>query len=80
VTQVVWAPQAIQDVEAIGAHIAQNSSHYAALVVERLVAAIEASQTIPALDASYLSLARSQSERSSTVTRWSSTSRPPSSA
>jgi toxin ParE1/3/4 len=41
VTQVVWAPQAIQDVEAIRAHIARDSTHYAHLVVERLVAAIE---------------------------------------
>jgi plasmid stabilization system protein ParE len=41
VTQVVWAPQAIQDVEAIRTHIARDSTHYAHLVVERIVAAIE---------------------------------------
>ena len=40
-TRVVWAPQAIQDVEAIRAHVARDSSHYADLVVERLVAAVE---------------------------------------
>jgi toxin ParE1/3/4 len=41
VTQVIWAPQAIQDVEAIRTHIARDSPHYADLVVERLVAAVE---------------------------------------
>jgi addiction module RelE/StbE family toxin len=41
VTQVIWAPQAIQDVEAIRAHVARDSVHYADLVVERIVAAVE---------------------------------------
>jgi len=41
VTRVVWAPQAIQDVEAIRAHVARDSAHYADLIVERLVAAVE---------------------------------------
>ncbi len=40
-TQVLWAPQAIQDVEAIRAHVARDSTHYADLVVERIVAAVE---------------------------------------
>ena len=40
-TQVVWAPQAIQDVEAIRAYVARDSTHYADLVVERIVAAVE---------------------------------------
>ena len=40
-TQVLWAPQAIQDVEAIRAHVARDSTHYAALVVERIVEAVE---------------------------------------
>ena len=40
-TQVIWAPQAIQDVEAIRAHVARDSAHYADLVVERIVAAVE---------------------------------------
>jgi addiction module RelE/StbE family toxin len=47
VTQVVWAPQAIQDVEAIRAHIGRDSVHYADLVVERLVAAVERLQDHP---------------------------------
>ena len=46
-TQVVWAPQAIQDVEAIRAHVARDSAHYADLVVERLVAAVERLQDHP---------------------------------
>ena len=40
-TRVIWAPQAIQDVEAIRAHVARDSAHYADLVVERIVAAVE---------------------------------------
>ena len=46
-TRVIWAPQAIQDVEAIRAHIARDSAHYADLVVERLVAAVERLQNHP---------------------------------
>jgi len=41
VTQVVWAPQAVQDVEAIRAHVGRDSPHYADLLVERLIAAVE---------------------------------------
>jgi len=41
VTQVVWAPQAIQDVEAIRAHVGRDSLHYADLLVQRLIAAVE---------------------------------------
>jgi plasmid stabilization system protein ParE len=40
VTKVIWAPQAIDDVEAIRAHAARDSTHYADLVVERIVAAV----------------------------------------
>jgi mRNA-degrading endonuclease RelE of RelBE toxin-antitoxin system len=36
VTRVVWAPQAIEDVEAIRAHVARDSARFADLVVERL--------------------------------------------
>ncbi len=46
-TQVIWAPQAIQDVEAIRAHVARDSTHYANLVVERIVAAVERLQEHP---------------------------------
>jgi toxin ParE1/3/4 len=47
VTQVIWAPQAIQDVEAIRAHVARDSAHYAGLVVERIVGAVERLQEHP---------------------------------
>ena len=40
-TRVIWAPQAIQDVDAIRAYVARDSVRYADLVVERLVAAVE---------------------------------------
>jgi addiction module RelE/StbE family toxin len=40
VTRIVWAPQAIEDVEAIRAYVARDSPHYADLVVERLVSAV----------------------------------------
>jgi plasmid stabilization system protein ParE len=41
VTRLVWAPQAIQDVEAIRAHVARDSPRYASLLVERIVVALE---------------------------------------
>jgi plasmid stabilization system protein ParE len=37
----------MQDVEAIRAHVARDSAHYADLVVERLVAAVERLQDHP---------------------------------
>ena len=40
-TQVIWAPQAVQDVEAIRAYVARDSAHYADLVVDRIVAGVE---------------------------------------
>ena len=39
-TRVIWAPQAIQDVEAIRAYVARDSARYADLVVERIIAAV----------------------------------------
>ena len=33
-TQVIWAPQAIEDVEAIRAYVARDSAHYANLLVD----------------------------------------------
>ena len=46
-TRVLWAPQAIQDVEAIRAHVARDSARYADLVAERIVAAVERLQDQP---------------------------------
>jgi addiction module RelE/StbE family toxin len=40
VTPVTWAPQAIEDVEAIRAYVARDSPSYADLLVERIVAAV----------------------------------------
>ena len=36
-TRIIWAPQAIGDVEAIRAYVARDSAHYADLLVEWLV-------------------------------------------
>jgi plasmid stabilization system protein ParE len=47
VTQVLWAPQAIPDVEAIRAHVGRDSARYADLVVERIVAAAARLQDHP---------------------------------
>lgn len=46
-TQVIWAPQAIEDVEAIRAYVARDSTHYADLVVERIVAAVTRLESQP---------------------------------
>lgn len=40
-TRIFWAPQAIQDVASIRGYIARDSTRYADLVVERIVAAVE---------------------------------------
>ena len=39
-TRIAWAPQAVDDLEAIRAYVARDSPHYADLVVERIVAAV----------------------------------------
>ena len=39
-TRIVWAPQAIEDVEAIRAYVARDSPHSADLLVEQLVSAV----------------------------------------
>jgi addiction module RelE/StbE family toxin len=41
VTQIVWSPQSLRDVEAIRAYIAEDSPQYADLTVRRVVAAVE---------------------------------------
>lgn len=40
-TRIVWSPQALADVEAIRAYIAEGSQLYADLVVRRIVASVE---------------------------------------
>ena len=39
-TRVIWAPQAIEDVQAVRAFVARDSAHYGDLVVERILAAV----------------------------------------
>ncbi len=46
-TPVIWAPQAIEDVEAIRTYVARDSAHYADLLVERIVAAVSRLETFP---------------------------------
>ena len=46
-TSVIWSPQAIRDVEAIRAFIAQNSPSYAELEAQRIVAAVERLRMFP---------------------------------
>ncbi len=46
-TRVIWAPQAIEDVEAIRAYVARDSPHYAELLVERLVSAVTRLESNP---------------------------------
>ena len=70
--RIVWAPQAIQDVEA-RVHIARDSTHYADLAVERIIAAVERLADHPRSGRVVLSSATSHSERSCTATIGSST-------
>lgn len=46
-TRVIWTRQAVEDVEAIRAYVARDSERYAALLVERLVAAVSRLETFP---------------------------------
>ena len=46
-TQIIWSPQAIEDVEAIRTYVARDSPRYADLLVERLVSAVEGLVTDP---------------------------------
>ena len=46
-TSVIWAPQALRDVEAIRAFIAQDSPAYAALEARRILAAVERLRLFP---------------------------------
>jgi addiction module RelE/StbE family toxin len=47
VTPIIWSPQSLRDLEGIRAYIAQDSPHYADLVVQRIVAAVERLQAFP---------------------------------
>jgi toxin ParE1/3/4 len=41
VAEVIWSPQSIHDLESIKSFVAGESPHYAGLIVQRLVAAVE---------------------------------------
>jgi len=47
VTTIRWSPQAADDLEAIRDYIARDSPHYAMLVVQRIMAAIDMLATSP---------------------------------
>ena len=46
-TQLRWTPQAVEDLEAIHAYVARDSTHYATLLVERLFTAVDRLATFP---------------------------------
>ena len=46
-TDVVWSPEALRDLEAIRGYIARDSAAYADLVVRRIVAAVERLRMFP---------------------------------
>ena len=46
-TRVIWTRQAVEDVEAIQAYVARGSARYAALLVERIVAAVGRLESFP---------------------------------
>ena len=45
--EVIWSPQSIQDLESIKSFVAGDSPHYAGLLVQRLVAAVERLAAFP---------------------------------
>lgn len=46
-TDVIWSPEALRDLESIRAYIAQDSVAYADLVVRRVIATVERLRTFP---------------------------------
>jgi len=47
VTRLLWSPQAVEDVEAIRSFVARDSEHYANLLVERIIAAVDRLGSFP---------------------------------
>lgn len=45
--RLIWSPQAIEDVEAIRTYVARDSEHYANLLIERIVAAVDRLEGFP---------------------------------
>lgn len=46
-TRIRWTPQAVEDLQAIRDFIARDSEHYALLVVQRLVEAVDMLEDFP---------------------------------
>ncbi len=46
-TQLIWTRRAIEDVQSIRKFIAQDSPHYAELVIQRLIASVERLPSLP---------------------------------
>ena len=46
-TRVIWTRQAVEDIEAIKSYVARDSVRYAALLVERIVAAVGRLESFP---------------------------------
>ena len=72
-TPVVWSPQAIRDVTAIKAFIAQDSPSYAELVARRIVATVERLESSPSLAGWFPNERIRQSGKSSSALTGSST-------
>jgi addiction module RelE/StbE family toxin len=47
VTDLVWSPESLRDLESLRTYIAEDSPLYADLVVRRIVAAVERLRTFP---------------------------------
>ncbi len=45
--RLIWSPQAVEDIEAIRSYVARDSEHYANLLVERIVAAVDRLEAFP---------------------------------
>ena len=45
--EVIWSPQSLQDLESIRSFVAGDSPHYAGLLVQKLVAAVERLAAFP---------------------------------
>jgi toxin ParE1/3/4 len=48
VTQIIWSPQSLRDIESIREYISQDSPRVAELVVGRIIKAVERLNTFPA--------------------------------
>ena len=46
-THLFWSPQAVEDVEAIRSFVARDFEHYANLLAERIVAAVDRLDSFP---------------------------------